>query len=125
PARPGLATLSPRALNRALLARQMLLDREVVPPLVAIERLAGMQAQVPQAPYVGLWSRLEGFRPEQLSDLIEQRQAVRIGSMRGTIHLLSAADCLAFRPLVQPVFDRVLFSSAEARSLKHISRDAF
>ena len=118
--RPGLATLSPRALNRALLARQMLLEREAISPLAAIERLAGMQAQVPQSPYVGLWSRVAGFRAEQLSELIEGRQAVRIGAMRGTIHLLSAADCLAFRPLVQPVFDRVLFSSAEARSLRDI-----
>jgi hypothetical protein len=123
--RPGLPTLSARALNRALLARQMLLEREATAPLTAIERLAGMQAQVPQAPYVGLWSRVAGFRPEHLSELIERRQAVRIGSMRGTIHLLSAADSLAFRPLLQPVFDRVLFSNREAKGLKNTPIDEF
>jgi hypothetical protein len=117
--------LSARALNRALLARQMLLERASVSPLAAIERLAGMQAQVPQAPYCGLWSRLDGFVPEQLSELIETRRAVRIGSMRGTIHLLSAADCRAFRPLLQPVFDRALSSNMEARSLRDVPRAEF
>ena len=123
--RSGPQTLSARALNRALLARQMLLERASLSPLAAIERLAGMQAQVPQAPYCGLWSRLEGFVPEQLSELIESRRAVRIGSMRGTIHLLSATDCRAFRPLLQPVFDRVLFSNMEARSLRDVPREEF
>jgi hypothetical protein len=103
----------------------MLLERAPFSPLAAIERLAGMQAQVPQAPYYGLWSRLELFRPEQLSALIETRRAVRIGSMRGTIHLLSATDCRAFRPLLQPVFDRVLFSNMEARSLRDVPREEF
>jgi hypothetical protein len=121
--RTSLQTLSVRSLNRALLARQMLLERHSLSPLAAIERLTGMQAQVAQAPYYGLWSRLQGFRPEELSELIERRLAVRIGSLRGTIHLLSASDCLAFRPLVQPVFDRVLFSNGEAKTIKDISRD--
>jgi hypothetical protein len=123
--RTSLPMLSARALNRALLARQMLLERHALSPLAAIERLGGMQAQVPQAPYYGLWSRVEGFRPDELSDLIERRRAVRIASLRGTIHLLSASDCRAFRPLVQPVFDRVLFSSFEAKSIRDISRDEF
>jgi hypothetical protein len=117
--------LGRRALNRALLARQMFLKREAIPAAEAIERLVGMQAQVPSDPYCGLWSRLDGFRPEELSDLIATRKAVRIGVMRGTIHLLTARDCLAFRPLVQPVFDRVLFASAEARSLRDIDRGEF
>lgn len=123
--RTSLQTLSARSLNRALLARQMLLERHALSPLAAIERLAGMQAQVPQAPYFGLWSRLQGFRPEELSELIERRRAVRIASLRGTIHLLSASDCRAFRPLVQSVFDRVLFSSVEAKTIRDISRDEF
>jgi hypothetical protein len=110
--------LTARALNRALLARQMLLERIDATPSAALERLAGMQAQIPADPYFGLWSRLSGFDPAGLSALIETRKAVRIGSMRGTIHLISAADALAMRPLVQPVFDRVLFSNAESRPLK-------
>jgi len=105
------APLDSRALNRALLARQMLLRRWKLPALEAIEHMAGMQAQSPNAPYVGLWSRIEGFRHEELAELITGRRAVRIAVMRGTVHLVSAADCLAFRPLVQPVFDRELRAS--------------
>jgi hypothetical protein len=77
-----------------------------------------MQAQIPTDPYYGLWSRLAGFDAADLSALIETRKAVRIGSMRGTIHLMPAGDALAIRPLMQPVFDRVLFSNAESRPLK-------
>jgi hypothetical protein len=59
-----MSALSQRELNRALLARQGLLERTAVAPLDMVERLVGMQAQVPSNPYVGLWARLEGFRPE-------------------------------------------------------------
>jgi hypothetical protein len=114
----AIAVLTPRALNRALLARQFLLERATVAPSVALERLVGMQGQIPADPYYGLWSRLAGFDAADLSALIETRKAVRIGSMRGTIHLMSADDALAIRPLMQPVFDRVLFSNAESRPLK-------
>ncbi len=102
------AILGNRALNRALLARQALLHRHTCSVAAMLELLVGMQAQAPQPPYVGLWSRLEGFRPELLSELIADRHAVRIVLMRGTVHLVTARDCLALRPVVQPVLDRVL-----------------
>jgi len=92
-------------LSRATLARQMLLERADLPPLEAVERLAGMQAQVPRPPYVGLWTRLAGFRREQLTRLVNERRLVRGTLMRGTLHLVSAEDYLAFRPALQPVLD--------------------
>ena len=68
----------------------------------------GLQAQIPRDPYLGLWSRLEGFAPDELAQLLLDRRAVRIVVMRGTIHLVSAADCLLLRPLMQPVLDAEL-----------------
>jgi len=100
--------LSQRALNRATLARQQLLERDARTPLATVEHLVGMQAQVPHNPYTGLWSRLEGFRPELLSELLERREVVRVGVMRGTIHLVTADDCLLLRPLTQPVYEAQL-----------------
>jgi Winged helix DNA-binding domain len=108
--------LSLQALNRALLARQLLLSRAPRPAAGApadrvietVEQLAGLQAQAPFPPYYGLWSRLAGFRPDDLAELILDRRVVRIALMRGTIHLVSARDCLLLRPLVQPVLDRGL-----------------
>nr|WP_249361889.1 winged helix DNA-binding domain-containing protein [Gordonia araii] len=89
-----------------------MLERQDRPALDAIEHLVGMQAQVPLAPYVGLWSRLVGFETGDLASLIENRQAVRGGAMRATIHLMSSRDFLGIRPLVQPCLDREVFQNA-------------
>src|SRR5687768_4003177 len=95
-------TLSRRALNRALLARQMLLFREAIPAVAAVERLVGLQAQQARPPFVGLWSRIAGFEREELLSLIRRREVVRATLMRCTLHLMSRADYLAFRPALQP-----------------------
>lgn len=100
--------LGARALNRATLARQLLLRRAAVEPPAAVRHLVGLQAQVPLDPYTALWSRLEGFRPQELGDLLEARAVVRTVVMRGTIHLVTADDCLVLRPLMQPVLDAEL-----------------
>jgi hypothetical protein len=100
--------LSAKTLNRASLERQLLLRRSDFGVLEAVEHLVGLQAQVPLNPYSALWSRLAGFRPEALARLLEDRQVVRLPLMRSTIHLVSAADCLGLRPLVQPVLDAEL-----------------
>jgi hypothetical protein len=111
----GLRVLSQRAVNRALLARQLLLDRPCLPGagpervaqvIGTIEHLVGLQAQAPFPPYFGLNSRLDGFRPDDLAGLLTDRSVVRIALMRGTIHLVSARDCLPLRRLVQPVIER-------------------
>jgi hypothetical protein len=108
--------LGPRELNRATLERQMLLRRRKLSAVEAIERLLGMQAQAPTPPYIGLWTRLKDFHPDELERLILQRRAVRIALMRNTVHLVSARDCLALRPLMQPVFDRTLYSTRANRA---------
>ncbi|MEU4657988.1 winged helix DNA-binding domain-containing protein [Streptomyces sp. NPDC023723] len=89
--------LDTRALNRATLARQFLLGRTTAPALDVITHLCGMQAQEPQEPFTGLWSRTRAFRPAELDALLTGRQAVRTHLMRRTVHLMAAADALAWR----------------------------
>ena len=79
--------LTRRRLNRATLARQMLLQRERGSALEAVERLCGMQAQEPRPPFPGLWTRLQGFRREDLHRELHDRTIVRGTLMRGTLHL--------------------------------------
>jgi hypothetical protein len=97
--------LSRRALNRALLARQLLLERQELPADDAIGRVAGLQAQAPVPPFVGLWTRLAGFEAAELRRLIDDRRIVRATLMRHTIHLVRAGDYAWLRPTIQPALD--------------------
>ncbi|GAA1178084.1 hypothetical protein F4556_003182 [Kitasatospora gansuensis] len=99
-------TLDNRELNRATLARQLLLERADLTVHQALERLVGLQAQTPQTWYVGLWTRLAGYTPEETSDLLTEGGVLRMALMRGTIHLVTAEDALWLRPLVEPVIER-------------------
>lgn len=107
-ARATPRVLDRRALNRAMLARQMLLARETIAVVGAVERLVGMQAQAPHPPYLGLWSRVEGFAAEELSRRLLDREVVRVALQRSTLQLVSARDCLELRPVFQPVLTRGL-----------------
>lgn len=98
-ARSVAPVLDRRSLNRSLLARQLLVERKRASAASALERLVGMQAQAPNLPYVGLWARLSAFRHEQLSRLVRTRKAVRVSLMRNTIHLVTARDAFALKPL--------------------------
>ncbi len=92
-----MTVLDDRALNRATLARQLLLDHADLPVLDAVAHLCGLQAQEPQEPFVGLWSRLRAFDPATLSGHLVGRSVVRTHLMRRTVHLLTAEDVLAWR----------------------------
>ncbi|GAB4510865.1 MAG: winged helix DNA-binding domain-containing protein [Anaerolineae bacterium] len=112
-------TLTRRQLNRALLARQMFLHREDCTPLEAVQRLFGLQAQLPNPPYIGLWVRLQNIQRDDLTHLMETRQVVRAALMRSTLHLMTAEDYLRFRMTLQPALDRALnaFFGKRARDL--------
>ncbi|MGK5677709.1 winged helix DNA-binding domain-containing protein [Actinoplanes sp. URMC 104] len=99
-------TLTRRHLNRATLERQLLLRRAALDTPQALTRLAGLQAQEAQSWYVGLWSRLADYRPEETSRLLGDSSIVRLGLMRNTIHLVTAADAQWLRPLLDPVIER-------------------
>ncbi|WP_329104985.1 winged helix DNA-binding domain-containing protein [Streptomyces sp. NBC_01439] len=92
-----MTVLDTRALNRATLARQYLLDRRCTPVRDAVAHLCGMQAQEPQEPFTGLWSRLHAFDPQELDEALSGREVVRTHLMRRTVHLVTAEDALAWR----------------------------
>ena len=111
------AVLDRRTLNRSLLARQFLLKRVETPALAAVERLVGLQAQIPLDPYVGLWSRVQAFDPAALGEQLLERELVRMTLMRTTLHLVSTDDALRLRPVLQGVVERAFSSSPFARNL--------
>lgn len=111
-------------LNRATLARQLLLDRVSFPVIEALERLVGLQAQKPNPPYIGLWSRLQSFHRNDLTCLLEDGQVVRATMMRSTLHLMTIEDYVVFRPVLQPALTRALYSFFGERA-KGIDVEAF
>jgi hypothetical protein len=110
-----VAALDRRALNRATLARQLLLARSAAAVPDAVEHLVGLQAQTPHTWYTGLWTRLSGFAPADASDLLADGRLVRVATMRSTIHLMTGRDALAVRPLVAVVGERMWSSNFRRR----------
>lgn len=108
--------LDERALNRALLARQHLLTRSTEGPERVVADVVGLQAQNPWSPFVGLWSRVEGFTTGALDDLLRARRAVRIAVMRSTVHLVTADDAAVLADLVRPVLHRELRANPQRRA---------
>jgi Winged helix DNA-binding domain len=108
-------TLTLRQINRATLARQMLLAREKVTAVKAIERLVAMQAQWPKPPFLGLWSRVDGFKRDDLTALFHKRTIVRATFLRATIHVVTAKDFLSLRPAIQPVLESAMQSILKER----------
>jgi uncharacterized protein YcaQ len=106
--------VSLRELNRATLARQMLLERAALDPVAAIERLAGLQAQWPRSPYIALWSRLRDFRAEDLESALIEGRVVKSNLMRVTLHLVSAADLHLYRAAIETDTQSGWSGSAEA-----------
>jgi hypothetical protein len=109
-------TLTTKELNRATLARQLLLEREEISVPDAVERLGGLQAQEPQPPFIGLWTRVAKFREADLHQALLDRTVVRATLMRGTLHLATAADYATFRAPLQPMLTRAMTSALRDRA---------
>lgn len=107
--------MTTRELNRATLARQMVLARQTMPATKAVGRLVAMQAQLARPPFVGLWTRLEKFTRDQLIRAVVKKDVVRATSLRGTIHLMTADDFCAFRGAIQPGLTKGLQSVLRGR----------
>lgn len=110
--------LTRRALGRATLARQLLLERSDLGVVAAVEHVVGLQGQVPWVPYLALWNRIDGFTTDDLSKAMLDRAVVRMTLMRGTIHTVSAADARALRPWVQPMLERVFATTPWGKELR-------
>jgi winged helix DNA-binding protein len=117
-----VTVLDTRSLNRATLARQLLLDRAALPVHDAVAHLGGLQAQEPQEPFTGLWSRLRAFDPAALSDLLTGRRLVRTHLMRRTVHLLTAEDVLAWRARFDAMLRRRVLGTYR-RELEEVDLD--
>ena len=117
--------ISDRARNRTLLLRQHLLERTDASALAMVEHLLGLQAQDNLPPYLSLAARIEGFDPRELSSALEERTAVRFFTMRGTVHVLTAADAITLRPWVQPFLDRVNERSRISEPSHHVPIEEF
>ena len=100
---PHVEILSRHALNRALLARQLLLKRETMPVVRAVERLVGLQAQQARPPFAGLWTRLVDFDRSELASALEACKLLRATFLRGTLHLITPKDFAQWRPELQPM----------------------
>ena len=106
----SMRVLSLRELNRATLARQLLLERSSLPVPAAIGQLVALQAQVNNPPYIGLWTRLAAFERATLTALLAERRIVRAAALRSTLHLLTDEDYLLLQPALQPALERALRS---------------
>jgi hypothetical protein len=122
--RASAPILDRRTLNRTLLARQLLLERVRRPAAEVIDHLVGLQAQEPPDPYVALWSRIDGFDPLELGALLEERRAVRMGLLRGTLHLATADDALGQYPLLAGVMRRTWGSTPFVKRLDGVDVEA-
>lgn len=109
-------TLTARELGRATLARQLLLERSAAGVVEAVRQVGGLQAQEPGPPFLGLWSRLEGFESGALLEALRSRAVVRGTMMRGTLHLVTADDYAAVRPSLQPMLVRAMASALRERA---------
>lgn len=107
--------LSTRDLNRATLARQLLLERTTDPVTSVVSRVVGLQAQAAASPFVGLWSRVEGLTRDDVAALVESRELVKATLMRGTLHLATADDYPWLRSTLRPVLTDALASVARNR----------
>jgi hypothetical protein len=113
--------LTLRELNRAVLERQLLLERRKLGVQKAVETLCALQAQWPQSPYIALWTRLSGFRKEQLTRALEQHKVVKSTLFRITLHITSARDYPWFAAAVLPAA-RETTPRVTARQLEELSR---